>query len=321
MNTIFIIPTGIGCTIGGHAGDATPAFKLIASLSDIAICHPNVVNASDINEMPENSWYVEGSILDRFLEGKIGLKQPKSNKILLVTNKPILNETLNAINAARYTIGCNIESVELETELKMIGRIEQSGATGEVYGWEELINQIQNYTFDALAIASRITVPKEIILNYLKHGGVNPWGGIESITSKLIAGAIDKPTAHAPIENDDPEIYEYNEIVNPRMAAEIISRCYLHCVLKGLHKAPRSCLDESSLWVDDIDCLVTPDSCFGRPHIACLQNKVPVIVVKENKTCLNNKMPDNFIFVENYLEAVGIVACIKNGINPIFVRA
>lgn len=27
MNTVFIIPTGIGCKIGGHAGDATPAFK------------------------------------------------------------------------------------------------------------------------------------------------------------------------------------------------------------------------------------------------------------------------------------------------------
>ncbi|MCK5642102.1 MAG: DUF3326 domain-containing protein, partial [Gammaproteobacteria bacterium] len=51
MNTVFIIPTGIGCSIGGHAGDATPAFKLIASLSDIAITHPNVVNASDINEL------------------------------------------------------------------------------------------------------------------------------------------------------------------------------------------------------------------------------------------------------------------------------
>jgi hypothetical protein len=33
MNTVFIVPTGIGCSIGGHAGDATPAFKLIASLS------------------------------------------------------------------------------------------------------------------------------------------------------------------------------------------------------------------------------------------------------------------------------------------------
>lgn len=46
MNTVFIVPTGIGASIGGDAGDATPAFKLIASISDIAITHPNVVNAS-----------------------------------------------------------------------------------------------------------------------------------------------------------------------------------------------------------------------------------------------------------------------------------
>ena len=24
MNVVFIIPTGLGCAIGGHAGDATP---------------------------------------------------------------------------------------------------------------------------------------------------------------------------------------------------------------------------------------------------------------------------------------------------------
>lgn len=77
MNTVFIIPTGINASIGGNAGDANPAFKLIASVSNIAITHPNVVNASNINEMPNNTWYVEGSMLDKFLEGKIRLKKTK----------------------------------------------------------------------------------------------------------------------------------------------------------------------------------------------------------------------------------------------------
>ena len=76
FNAVFIIPTGIGCTIGGHAGDATPAARLIASICDILIIHPNVVNASDINEMTENMWYVEGSILDRFLNNLVFLKKP-----------------------------------------------------------------------------------------------------------------------------------------------------------------------------------------------------------------------------------------------------
>ena len=64
MRTVFIIPTGIGCNYGGHAGDATPALKLIAEVSDIVYTHPNVVNASDINEMPINCMYVEGNLLD-----------------------------------------------------------------------------------------------------------------------------------------------------------------------------------------------------------------------------------------------------------------
>ena len=71
MNIVMIIPTGIGCKIGGHAGDATPAAKLLASVCDNLIIHPNVVNASDINEMPPNSWYTEGSILDEFLDGHV----------------------------------------------------------------------------------------------------------------------------------------------------------------------------------------------------------------------------------------------------------
>ena len=54
MNVVFIIPTGIGCEIGGHAGDASTSAKLLASACDKLIIHPNVVNASDINEMGEN---------------------------------------------------------------------------------------------------------------------------------------------------------------------------------------------------------------------------------------------------------------------------
>src|SRR5882672_5255275 len=62
FNAVLLIPTGIGSEIGGHAGDAGPVGKLIASCCDNLILHPNVVNASDINEMPENSLYVEGSV-------------------------------------------------------------------------------------------------------------------------------------------------------------------------------------------------------------------------------------------------------------------
>ena len=32
MNVVMIIPTGIGCEIGGHAGDANPIAKLLSSV-------------------------------------------------------------------------------------------------------------------------------------------------------------------------------------------------------------------------------------------------------------------------------------------------
>jgi len=318
MNTVFIVPTGIGCKIGGHAGDATPSFKLIASVSNIAITHPNVVNASDINEMPDNAWYVEGSILDRFLEGKFCLNKPKSNKILLVVNPPIEESTINGINAARYTIGCEIKVVELKTHLTMIGKISKEKAFGDVFGINELIKQVSTYDFDCLAIHSRINVEKDTILNYLRNGGVNPWGGIEAIASRYIADKINKPVAHAPIENEDPDIYTFSEIVNPRMAAEVISRCYLHCVLKGLHKAPR--ISNKGLHVSDIDVLVSPWECFGRPHIACLENNVTILGVKENTTSITSKLNENIAYwVDNYIEAAGWLKCFDIGVERYYV--
>ena len=43
--TIFIVPTGIGCEVGGFAGDALPTAKLLASASGCLITHPNVMMA------------------------------------------------------------------------------------------------------------------------------------------------------------------------------------------------------------------------------------------------------------------------------------
>ena len=317
MIAVMIIPTGIGCEIGGHAGDATPAAKLLAACCDKLILHPNVVNASDINEMPPNALYVEGSILDRFLEGTIELREVRQNKILLAVNSPVRPETINAVSAARATIGADITIVELKTALYMEARMDGPKASGTVRGWRELCEQVKEYNFDALAIASLIECPKEIALGYLRNGGVNPWGKVEALTSSLIAQSIHKPVAHAPIESDDLEMKTFNEVVDPRMAAEAVSFAYLHCVLKGLHKAPRIVGD--GLSVRDVDALITPVGCVGPPHHACIEAGIPIIAVKENTTVLDDPMPD-FILVENYLEAAGLLMSMRAGILPESVR-
>lgn len=320
MNIVMIIPTGIGCEIGGHAGDATPAARLLGSVCDKLIIHPNVVNASDINEQPENALYVEGSILDRFLEGKVELKEVKQNRILVAVNKPCMPGTVNTVSGARATLGINAEIIELDTPLLMRSFIKDGIADGEYTGVSELISQMQKYDFDALAIASEITFAKEMAFDYFrKEGTVNPWGGIESKVSRAIALGLNKPIAHAPFEvYKQGEISSFDEITDPRKAAEAAAGDFLFCVLKGLHKAPRI---GKGLSVDDIDVMVSPYGCWGRPHYACAEAGVPIILVKEN-TCVLNEgaKDDNVLFVENYLEAAGVIAALDAGITIESVR-
>ena len=77
LNGVFIIPTGLECALGGDAA-YMPGVKLISECTNNLIVNPNAVNASDINEMPSNALYVEGSTIDRFLEGKLNLRKVKT---------------------------------------------------------------------------------------------------------------------------------------------------------------------------------------------------------------------------------------------------
>jgi hypothetical protein len=65
----------VGAEIGGHAGDAMPVAALLASVCDTLATHPNVVNASDVIEIPANCLYVEGSVIARLLQGQLGLQR------------------------------------------------------------------------------------------------------------------------------------------------------------------------------------------------------------------------------------------------------
>ena len=316
MIIVMIIPTGIGCAIGGHAGDATPAAKLLASVCDTLIVHPNVVNAADINEMPPNSLYVEGSMLDRFLAGKINLQPVKSNRILLVANYPLSNDTINAAHAAYHSAGIDVTIKELQTPLRMQGFIRNGLAAGTIQGDHELIDQVKNMTFDALAIHSTIEVDEAEAKRYMTTGGINPWGGVEAKLTRHVTTHLKKPAAHAPISTMSRN---WDFVSQPRIAAEMISGSNLFSVLKGLHKAPR--IGEGLSW-KDIDCLISPWPCYGPAHRACNCHNIPVVYVKENKTVLpgENEVIPNTIQVENYWEAAGYVAALKSGINPNSVR-
>jgi len=321
MTGVMIVPTGIGAAIGGHSGDANPAAKLVASVCDRLITHPNVVNAADINEMTDNTLYVEGSLLDRFLEGEIELQEVNSNRVLVVANLPLRSETVNAVSAARATIGIEAEILVLDTPLEMVARLEDGVATGDIKGWEELVEQVQDHTFDALAIHTPIKVDRQVTIDYYTKGGVNPWGGVEARASKLIATALDKPVAHAPLDNTPPEdeelYYILDQVVDPRQAPEAVTASCLHSVLRGLWRAPRI---GKGLSVDDVDFLLTPVDCVGRPHRACLERGIPIIAVEENTTSLDDEMPDEFVLVQSYMEAVGMIQAMRVGVSPASLR-
>lgn len=293
--------------------------RLLAPVCDKLIVHPNVVNASDINEMPTNCLYVEGAMLDRFLEGNIGLKEVKSNKILVVVNSPINPETINSVSAAKVTLGIDAYILELKEKLILKGYVENGNAVGDIEGWEALVDQVAKYDFDALAISSPIEVEEAVGKDYLRNGGINPWGGVEAKLSKLVSKALDKPVAHAPTDSGN-WFKDFNEVVDPRMAAEMVSVCYLHCVLKGLHKAPRVSNTKIDLMVRNIDCLVSPYGCWGKPHEACKKADIPIIMIKENRVCRPAVIGGSVITVNNYHECVGVLVGLKNGISIESIR-
>ena len=103
----------------------------------------------------------------------------------------------------------------------------------------------------------------------------------------------------------------------------MVSVCYLHCFLKGLHKAPGFSYSKYLLNYEnnefignrDIDFMVSPADCYGKPHKFCEEAGIPIIVVAENKTVLNKYIP-NAIYVKSYLEATGFIKANSIGITP-----
>ncbi len=342
FNVALVVPTGIGAEIGGHAGDATPVARLLAELCDTLITHPNVVNASDINEIPENALYVEGSVLTRLIMGKIGLSKPRSNRILVVIEEhrePLfVNAAINSVSAARTSCGLRCPLVvRLSPAVRLIPEYTASGsAAGRIEDLEGLLEVLDEHRgeYDAVAIASVIHVPERYHMEYFRSRGqmINPWGGVEAMLTHTVSSLYNVPSAHSPmlestaVANADPGV------VDPRMAAEAVSTAFLQCILKGLMKSPRIVTDademahHSTLTVSDISCLVIPDGCIGLQTLAALEQGIPVIAVRENKNLMANDLAelpwsaDQLFIVENYLEAAGVIGALKAGIAPESVR-
>ena len=342
FNAVFIVPTGIGAEIGGHAGDATPVARMLGQVCDTLITHPNVVNASDVNEMPDNGLYVEGSVLSRLLMGTVGLRRTRSNRVLVALDAfhdaRWVDSAINAVNAARSTYGLETPGiVVLDEPLRLMSEYADSGrATGEVAGLDGLLRAFdqQRGRFDAVAVASSVEVPVAWHMEYFSSSGemVNPWGGVEALLTHAASSIYNVPTAHAPMMESDEVAAVDPGVVDPRMAAEIISITFLQCVLKGLQKSPRMVTDPQhmiapgTITASDVSCLVIPDGCIGLPTLAALEQGIPVIAVRENRNLMRNDLANlpwnegQLNIVENYWEAAGVLAALRAGMSPDSVR-
>lgn len=312
----FIVPTGIGASIGGYAGDASFWARKFASKSKL-IVNPNVVNAGCFSGITETMFYVEGYSLDEFFKGNLSLIQSSGlNKIGVILDKTISqgikNVHINTINAVKTIYGCNIIGYDItDDEVGVEFSIDKSGiSTGSVKNIETVLKSGQRLLdkgAQALAIVCRFE--EDDFDDYANGIGVDPVGGVEAIISHCVSKTLKVPCAHSPAFE---EIIITQEIVDERCSAEYITPTYLPCILLGLSQAPLLDFENKGLSIKDLDYLIMPANALGSiPVFEALKNNIPVYAVKENCTVLDitkDKIDERIILVDTYQELFEIVS-------------
>tara|TARA_B100000965_G_scaffold52321_1_gene38918 strand:- start:1032 stop:2087 length:1056 start_codon:yes stop_codon:yes gene_type:complete len=334
--TIFIVPTGIGCEIGGFAGDALPAAKLLASASGCLITHPNVMNGGSLSESDEKIFYLEGYSLDRFAKGELGLEKVKQQKIGIIFDseieKEILIRHLQATDACIATLGINIESYVVTNNPVgvVISSQTSGGSSGYIKNPEELVKagkKLINSGVTAIAIVTKFpdNLDNDEINLYRKGEGLDSIAGAEAVISHLISKYLKVPCAHAPAFAQ----IDMEESLDPRAASEEIGFTFLPSVLIGLNTAPNlielPSLDKRiNLYPNQVEAIVVPEGALGGEAVmASMERGVKIISVR-NSSALNvcNKHLNflNFTEVNNYFEAAGLLLSMREGINCKSIR-
>ncbi len=330
--TIFIIPTGIGCEIGGFAGDALPAAKLLASASGCLITHPNVMNGGSLSEKNKDIFYVEGYSLDRFAKGEIGLKSVKKQKIGIIFDSSIEHELLmrhlQVADACVATLGIDVESYVLTKKPLgiLIDHESQGISQGLIENPDTLIEageRLIDKGITAIAIVAKF--PDNMNLtetnSYREGKGIDPIAGVEAIISHLISKFLKVPCAHAPALSP----IELNENLDPRAASEEIGYTFLPSVLIGLSKAPdlielTDNNENITLHPSHLESIVAPSGALGGEGVlACIERGLNIISVRNKNTLNINNHNLNYpkiIEVANYYEAAGLILALREGINP-----
>lgn len=332
---LSVIPTGVGCDIGGYAADAAPVTNLLASCADYVVTNPNAVNASNFISMADNVFYTEGFTIDLFCKGLVNLYKPYANKVGLIiekTDQKNLEIVYNVINTVRAVYGVDLDAESIVvTGDRIGGRCFQhkSGAYVGTLDDPAVLFKAADFLMqkgvNAIAITSNIQdLPAE---NYARHFDgkhPNPIGGAEAIISHLISEKYRVPAAHAPMINIK-ELELKSNIVDARGAGEFSSASGLACILVGLSRSPQLVKNDryrikEIININNLLAVVAPAGTLGGiPALYAQKFNIPIIAVKENKTILDvtqNKLNlKNACEVNNYLEAAGLVQALRCGIS------
>ena len=334
LPTLLVIPTGIGCELGGYAGDGLPAARLLAAASGCLITHPNVMNGASLYWSDSRIHYVEGWALDRFAAGELALAPRASQRVGVLLDAGIEPELVlrhrQVIDACRASLGLPIGPV-LSSELPL-GVSLQLGSSGSSWGTIERPDVLlrageQLVAAGATAIAVVARFPEdpesEALAAYRAGSGVDALAGAEAVISHLLVRHLGIPCAHAPALLPLP----LDPALDPRAAAEELGHTFLPCVLVGLSRAPDlvPLVDSAMrgtapmLHAAQLGAVVAPAGALGGAAVlACAERGIPLISVAN--PCLLEVTAEALelaaIPASSYAEAAGMVLALREGIDP-----
>lgn len=298
---LMTVPTGIGASIGGYAGDASTYAQKIAEHVPL-IVNPNVVNAAVFSGINDNMFYVEGWCIEQFVKGNIALIPSKNNKIGVIFDKSIpqnvLNIHINTINAIKTVYGIDIIGYEITQEPAGVEffNTESGISSGNLKNPETLKQAGQKLLqkgAQALAVVCFFEEPPED--DYESGTGVDIVGGVEAVISHYLSKELMCPCVHAPAFED---VTISGKIVSAKAAAEYITPTFLPCLMFGLKNAPlvKNVKDEciknnksgNYITYKNLKAMCMPYNALGSSTVLdSVEKKIPVYAIKENKSVLD----------------------------------
>ena len=347
LPTLLIIPTGIGCTVGGYAGDAIPSARLLASASECLITHPNVMNGGSLYWPDTCIQYVEGYSLNLFAAGEVFLKPVRQQKVGLLLDAGLENDMkkrhLQVADGCVASLGLDIGPITTTERAVKINL--KKGLSGSSWGYIEepdvllrAADKLKNAGATAIAVVTRFPDNGDELETklYRQGNGVDIIAGLEAVISHFLVKNLLIPCAHAPGLAPLPIDYD----LDPRTLGEEIGYTFLQSVLVGLSRAP-DLINKSDFETNDnaflharnllsnrdLGAVVVPQGALGGEAVlSCLERLIPLIVVcnrgvlnvsstKMRLDCLNGSKNKMILYAENYLEAAGLITALRYGIN------